>query len=166
MAEKLSANTEALMERDKRILALEAEIAKLRASISSKPLTLEDFEFDVIDNKTGEIPDLEHIALYEKWAKGLMYCDMDGFAITEDGTLILMDDCGRLAYCPDGRFKVALRTKPEAHGRWIYMPKESDAECGAYKCSMCNERFVEDFGFEEQNFCPNCGARMDGGERE
>lgn len=66
----------------------------------------------------------------------------------------------------DEQFVEGVALLPEAHGRWIYMPKESDAECGAYKCSMCNERFVEDFGFEEQNFCPNCGARMDGGERE
>ena len=50
-------------------------------------------KFDVIDPKTGKYPDLEHIALTEDWAKGLMYCDMEGFCINEDGNLLLMDEC-------------------------------------------------------------------------
>lgn len=57
--------------------------------------------FTVIDKKTGKYPDLQEIALTEDWAKHLMYCDMEGFAIQEDGTLILMDECGNMAYCPE-----------------------------------------------------------------
>ena len=64
--------------------------------------------FDVIDTKTGEYPDLWEIALKEDWANGLMYCDMEGFAIEEDGTLLLLDECGKYAYCPEGRFKIVL----------------------------------------------------------
>ena len=67
--------------------------------------------FDVVDTKTGEYPDLWEIALTEDWAKDLMYCDMEAFAIEEDGTLILLDECGRYAYCPEGRFEV--RRPPE-----------------------------------------------------
>ena len=67
--------------------------------------------FDVIDTKTGEYPDLWDIALKEDWAKGLMYCDMEGFAIEEDGTLLLLDECGKFRYCPIGRFEV--RRPPE-----------------------------------------------------
>ncbi len=63
-------------------------------------------KFTVIDTKTGEYPDLWDIALHEEWAKGLMYCDMEGFAIEEDGTLFLMDECGRYEYPPEGRFKI------------------------------------------------------------
>lgn len=62
--------------------------------------------FTVIDNKTGEEADPYDIALNEDWAKSLMYCDMEGFAIEEDGTLILLDECGRHKYCPVGRFEV------------------------------------------------------------
>lgn len=65
--------------------------------------------FDVIDTKTGEYPDLWEIALKEDWANGLMYCDMEGFAIEEDGTLLLLDECGKQAYCPKGRFKIVPR---------------------------------------------------------
>ena len=67
--------------------------------------------FDVVDTKTGEYPDLEKIALKEDWAKHLMYCDMEGFAIEEDGTLLLLDECGRQACCPVGRFEI--RRPPE-----------------------------------------------------
>ena len=67
--------------------------------------------FDVVDTETGEYPDLEKIALKEDWAKHLMYCDMEGFAIEEDGTLPLLDECGRQACCPEGRFEI--RRPPE-----------------------------------------------------
>ena len=62
--------------------------------------------FTVIDNETGVYPDCEKIALNEEWAKHLIYCDIDTFAITEDGNLILLDDCGNCAFCPADRFIV------------------------------------------------------------
>jgi hypothetical protein len=62
--------------------------------------------FTVIDNKTGKEADTYEIALKEEWANNLIYCDMEGFAIEEDGTLILLDECGRHTYCPEGRFTV------------------------------------------------------------
>ena len=64
-------------------------------------------KFTVVDTKTGEYPDLWEIALKEEWAKSLCYCDMEGFAIEEDGTLILLDECGKHEYPPDNnRFKI------------------------------------------------------------
>lgn len=63
-------------------------------------------KFDVIDPKTGEYPDLEHIARTEKWAQNLIPCDMEGFYIMRTGNLILMDECGNYAYCPEDRFQV------------------------------------------------------------
>lgn len=68
-----------------------------------------DLGFDVIDTKTGEYPDLEKIALTEEWARGLVYCDMDGFAVREDGSLILLDECGNCVSCPPGRFEIRLQ---------------------------------------------------------
>lgn len=62
--------------------------------------------FNVIDPKTGEYPDVEQIVLTEEWAKRLIYCDIDGFYINEDGNLLLMDECGNYAYCPPDRFQV------------------------------------------------------------
>ena len=63
-------------------------------------------EFGVIDPRTGGYPDVEKIARTEDWAKNLIYCDIDTFAVTEDGSLILIDDCNNIAYCPEGRFEI------------------------------------------------------------
>lgn len=62
--------------------------------------------FTVIDTKTGKEADEYAIALYEDWAKHLCYCDMEGWAIENDGTLLLVDECGRFAYADRERFKV------------------------------------------------------------
>jgi hypothetical protein len=62
--------------------------------------------FTVIDTKTGKVADEYEIALHEDWAKDLCYCDMDGWAIMDDGTLLLVDECGRCAYADRERFKV------------------------------------------------------------
>ena len=65
-------------------------------------------EFSVIDLLTNKRPDTEKIALTEEWAKNLIYCDVAGFYIGEDGMLILTDDCDNVSYCPHDRFKVVL----------------------------------------------------------
>ena len=57
--------------------------------------------FLVIDTKTGPEADMYNIALKEEWAKHLCYCDMEGFSILADGTLLLNDECGKTAYCPE-----------------------------------------------------------------
>ena len=62
--------------------------------------------FTVIDTKTGKEADEYNIALHEDWAKHLCYCDMEGWAIENDGTLLLVDECGRFAYADRERFKV------------------------------------------------------------
>jgi hypothetical protein len=62
--------------------------------------------FIVIDSKTGKEADTYNIALHEDWAKHLCYCDIDGWAIQDDGTLLLIDDCGQVAYADRERFKV------------------------------------------------------------
>lgn len=62
--------------------------------------------FRVIDTKTGKEADTYEIALHEDWAKHLIYCDIDGWAIGDDGSLMLLDDCGNFAYTDRERFKV------------------------------------------------------------
>lgn len=65
-------------------------------------------KFLVIDKKTGKEADEYEIALKEDWAKNLIYCDMEGFALLQDGTLILVDECGSFEYCPADRFEIIL----------------------------------------------------------
>lgn len=66
----------------------------------------------------------------------------------------------------DEQFVEGVALLPEVHGRWIYVPKETDEGCDTWRCSVCGARFVTEFGFEEQSFCAECGAEMDGGEGE
>lgn len=68
--------------------------------------------FKVIDKQTGKDADPKQIALKEDWAKDLIYCDMEGFAILEDGGLMLLDECGNYAFCPAGRFEIAEESSP------------------------------------------------------
>lgn len=60
--------------------------------------------FTVFDKKTHKEADPYEIALHEEWAKELCYCDMVGFAIGQDGTLFLVDECGRYEFCDPERF--------------------------------------------------------------
>jgi hypothetical protein len=62
--------------------------------------------FRIIDKQTGLDPDLAKIARKEPWAQGLSYCDMEGFAIAEDGSLWLLDECGNHVSCPPERFEL------------------------------------------------------------
>lgn len=50
--------------------------------------------------------------------------------------------------------------EPVRHGKWIALPKEFDTFC---KCSLCN--YPVDFNWGQTNYCPNCGAKMDGDEQ-
>lgn len=102
-----------------RLLAENDNLRKERDALVHKCASLEEtlkhsapVPFSVIDKKTGKYPDLEKIALEEDWADGLMYCDMEGFALEEDGTLLLLDECGRQACCPPDRFEIV--TEEEA----------------------------------------------------
>ena len=60
----------------------------------------------VIDMQTGKEADTEEIALHEPWANSLVYCDIEGWLLSEDGELCLADECGNFAYAPMDRFKV------------------------------------------------------------
>ena len=63
--------------------------------------------FKVIDTKTGKEPTWRVIQNIAK--KGnLIYCDIDGFYLGEDGSLVLVDDCGNATWCNPKRFKVEI----------------------------------------------------------
>lgn len=56
----------------------------------------------------------------------------------------------------------AADVAPVRHGRWI--PADQTGDC-CYTCSECGferDAYLLDVG----NYCPNCGARMDGKEDE
>ena len=58
----------------------------------------------------------------------------------------------------------AADVAPVRHGRWI---EREDMNYGwnIWECSACREEFCVEEGTPkdyEYNYCPNCGARMDG----
>lgn len=118
-------------------------------------------QFTVIDTQTGEYPELSKIARTEDWAKNLVYCDVDGFAITEDGSLILMDDCGNCAYPPSGRFVVVYEEEnhKDAQGIWeLIHENDGKPTFSFWRCSACHKaHYLEP---PTADFCRACGAKM------
>ena len=59
----------------------------------------------------------------------------------------------------------AADVTPVRHGRWIHSRYEDCSEqFELVKCSQCNhEAYAMAFYVRGGNYCPNCGAKMDGG---
>ena len=89
-------------DKDNKIASLQAENTELRERLDKAV----ELPFIVIDERTGKEADIYNIALNEEWANHLIYCDMEGFAIAQDGALILYDECGNIAYPPADRFEI------------------------------------------------------------
>jgi hypothetical protein len=67
-------------------------------------------QFKVVNKETGKEPIFDHNHLFkEKWFKnsGLIWCDIEGWVVSEDGVLMLADECGNVAYAPD-KYEVVL----------------------------------------------------------
>lgn len=62
----------------------------------------------------------------------------------------------------------AVDALPVRHGKWLY--GESKSGHDGYYCSQCGKHIRWIYGEEDINFirsynyCPNCGARMDGND--
>jgi len=70
--------------------------------LAEKTPSAQPNSFTVIDKKTGHAPDYEKLGIEYK----LCYCDMEGFAIGEDGELYLLDECGKWEWPDQDRFEV------------------------------------------------------------
>ena len=46
------------------------------------------------------------------------------------------------------------------HGEWKEFYDEG------YKCSSCGTLFITHFAIEKSNYCPKCGAKMDGEKKQ
>ena len=54
-----------------------------------------------------------------------------------------------------------IGAEPVKHGRWEFKHPNG------WACSECGEwgLMIDNRGICKSNYCPNCGAKMDGGER-
>ena len=48
---------------------------------------------------------------------------------------------------------------PVVHGRWYWLAYDANPKIGNWHCSVCN-RIPK--SLQKEDYCPNCGARMDG----
>lgn len=75
------------------------------------------------------------------------------------------DDCGNHQKAVLREVKYALGkmptvdAEPVKHGRWIDPATE---DC--YRCSVCEEYTQMEIPRLLYHYCPNCGAKMDGGD--
>lgn len=62
----------------------------------------------------------------------------------------------------------AADVAPVRHGKWAHSRYENCSEqFEIVKCSCCgHEAYAMAFYVRGGNFCPNCGARMDGGDSD
>ena len=64
------------------------------------------------------------------------------------------------------RMAVQLGYEPVRHGKWVHSRYENCSEqFEIVKCSCCgHEAYAMAFYVRGGNYCPNCGAKMDGAE--
>lgn len=96
-----------------------------------------------------------------------MRMDIDQFYVGEDGSLILVDECGNITYCDTTRFKVVTesedRETPQPKmGQWIFhkpfdIGHKNCNEC--IECSQCHTWLGYDC-YAKTPYCLNCGAKM------
>lgn len=61
------------------------------------------------DGESENVRDLSDYALDDEFKDAkLMACDMEGWALEDDGTPLLVDECGRFAYADPDRFEVRI----------------------------------------------------------
>lgn len=61
---------------------------------------------------------------------------------------------------------------PVKHGHWVYNQNGHDWGLGAWECNLCHsvnnnlpiDKRFSPYVYAGSKFCPNCGAKMDGGE--
>ena len=54
-----------------------------------------------------------------------------------------------------------IEAEPVKHGEWETVPGNGIG--GTARCSVCGEAI---YGYHTMNYCPNCGAKMDGGNTD
>ena len=90
-----------------------------------------------------------------------------------------MEQCELCPTCERALERLSNYAAPVVHGRWLDRPKNQglkDEEIGTVGmvdgepwsscyCSECGEWLVASDEYAVKgNYCPNCGAKMDGGE--
>lgn len=120
-------------------VALQAELARLQSTLVAQEQRYSDLVencdyviFGVWDRErqcwasdrewVGLSRDLEAYALDEFKGAKLVYCDMEGWAIGDDGYLVLLDECGNYASADPKRYEIRFDPK------WLATQGHASAE--------------------------------------
>ena len=89
--------------------------------------------------------------------------DLDAIVIPKDIEVYVVDNDSKVEVIFDGKQELGeVDTEPVRRGRWIFDPKDAiEMMFTLPKCSECGAESPNG-----GNYCPNCGAKMDGGENE
>lgn len=77
--------------------------------------------------------------------------------------IVICDNCGHAVQAKREDCKVST-IDPVVHGEWVLTDYEDE---NTYRCSVCDEMWMFLCGTPLDNgakYCPNCGAKMDGGK--
>ena len=100
---------------------------------------------------------IDREALIE-WLKRIPFKDLsDGLGLCR---VIMEDDFKKaIKNMPKG---IIVDVAPARHGQWIEQEKYTFGTM--YDCSICGNRILDNG--HSWNYCPNCGAKMDGSSNE
>ena len=75
---------------------------------------------------------------------------------------------GYVTMCDSARIRQAINEAPtiepeERHGLWIKLPPALNPSERPHKCSECGHVLSFYGAYPKACYCPNCGAKMDGG---
>ena len=97
------------------------------------------------------------------------YIDREALEIDLNHRLnFLMDENGEYDHYTSGFDEAVTRVEnfpsadvaPVRHGHWIYHPDDLFPNDSTQECSYCHAE--ESLTLYNENYCPNCGAKMDG----
>ena len=60
----------------------------------------------------------------------------------------------------------ALKAEPVKHGHWQFAPDDSEGVCTACCFKIYGIPYAGKYMIVPYNYCPNCGAKMEGVENE
>lgn len=110
---------------------------------------------------------IDRQAALKKMCETCGYCERFEKAMRSTHPDFVTDKCNNYKFLAE---QPTIEAEPVRHGRWLsytgthYTGKENDYGDPEYKehiffvCSNCRRKTVV-----QENFCPKCGARMDGG---
>lgn len=97
-------------------------------------------------------------ALKERFAKQLVWLKRD---VHDQYSLGLYDGCEYDANLID---EILVEdVAPVVHGRWEYIPQTLNT-LSQLRCPFCGWWSLDPSIDSAYNYCPNCGAKMDGGD--